>query len=273
MSRIRHNAPDTQTLAIVQARMSSTRLPGKVLLPLGGRPMIGFMLERVRRAKAVDQIVLATSTDASDDALAEAVAAMGIAVYRGSLNDVLARFAGAAQGRGADVVVRLTGDCPLIDPALIDRAVHHLRSNQLDYVTNGEPAMYPDGLDVEAFTHAALQRAFAQATLPSEREHVTPYMRSAAADMRRGSLRGAVDLSALRWTVDHADDLAMVRALVDAITEQQGVDAALRADLFDYLRVLDAQPQLLAVNPHQRNEGYLKSLQQDAAASAKALAA
>lgn len=259
-----------KTLAIVQARMSSTRLPGKVLLPLGGRPMIGFMLERVRRAQAVHEIVLATSTDASDDALAAAVEAMGIPVHRGSLDDVLARFHGAAAGRHADVIVRLTGDCPLIDPALIDRAVNHLRANQLDYVTNGEPAMYPDGLDVEAFTHAALLRTFAEAKLLSEREHVTPYMRSPAANMHRGSLRGAADLSALRWTVDHADDLAVVRALVDAITQQHGPDAALRADLFDYLRVLDAQPQLLAVNPHQRNEGYLKSLQQDAAASAGA---
>jgi spore coat polysaccharide biosynthesis protein SpsF (cytidylyltransferase family) len=259
-----------KTLAIVQARMSSTRLPGKVLLPLGGRPMIAFMLERVRRAEAVHEIVLATSTDASDDSLADTVQAMGIAVHRGSLDDVLARFHGAAAGRDADVVLRLTGDCPLIDPALIDRAVNHLRTNQLDYVTNGEPAMYPDGLDVEAFTHAALLRTFAEAQLPSEREHVTPYMRSAAANMRRGSLRGAADLSALRWTVDHADDLAVVRALVDGITRQHGPDAALRADLFDYLRVLDAQPQLLAVNPHQRNEGYLKSLQQDAAAGADA---
>ncbi|HSW04740.1 glycosyltransferase family protein [Aquabacterium sp.] len=250
----------TRTLAIVQARMSSTRLPGKVLLPLGGRPLIGFMLERVRRAKAVDDIVLATSTDASDDALAEAVVAMGFAVYRGSLNDVLARFAGAAQGRNADVLVRLTGDCPLIDPALIDRAVNHLRDHQLDYVTNGEPAMYPDGLDVEAFTLAALQRTQAEAQLPSEREHVTPYMRSPQAQMRRGSLRGAVDLSALRWTVDHADDLTVVRELVDAL----GAQAALQADLFDFLRVLDARPQLLQANLHQRNEGYLKSLQQDA---------
>lgn len=256
----------SKTLAIVQARMSSTRLPGKVLKELGGRPLIGFMLERVKRAAEVHEIVLATSTDASDDELAATVRELGFGVFRGSLDDVLARFAGAAEGRGADVLVRLTGDCPLIDPALIDRAVKHLRHQGLDYVTNGEPAMYPDGLDVEAFTQAALQRAFVEARLPSEREHVTPYLRVPAAGFRRGSLAGAVDLSALRWTVDHADDLAVVRALVDAL----GAEAALKADLFDFLRVLDANPALLTVNPHQRNEGYQKSLQQDAALAAAA---
>lgn len=255
----------TKTLAIVQARMSSTRLPGKVLLPLAGRPLIGFMLERVKRATEVNEIVLATSTDASDDALAAAVQALGFGVHRGSLNDVLARFAGAAAGREADVVVRLTGDCPLIDPALIDRAVRHLRDNALDYVTNGEPAMYPDGLDVEAFTMAALQRTQAEARLPSEREHVTPYMRTEHAGFRRGSLRGAVDLSALRWTVDHADDLAVVRALVEVIEQRHGAGSGLTADLFDFLRVLDAHPQLLQANPHIRNEGYLKSLLADVA--------
>lgn len=253
----------TRTLAIVQARMSSTRLPGKVLLPLGGQPLIGFMLHRVRRATTVDEIVLATSTDASDDALADAVSAMGVAVHRGSLDDVLARFVGAAQGREADVLVRLTGDCPLIDPALIDRAVLHLRQHRLDYVNNCEPAAYPDGLDVEVFTRQALLRTQAEAALASEREHVTPYMRSPQAGMRRGHLRGPLDLSALRWTVDHADDLAVVRALVDAL----GAEAALQADLFDFLRVLDARPHLLDLNLHQRNEGYAKSLQQDAAAS------
>ncbi|MBI5258796.1 MAG: glycosyltransferase family protein [Burkholderiales bacterium] len=259
------NTPNRcRTVAVVQARMSSSRLPGKVLMSLGSRPLICFMLERVRRARTVDEIVLATSTDGSDDALAEAVSRAGFAVHRGSLDDVLARFAGAAVGRGADVVVRLTGDCPLIDPAIIDRVVSQLRANRLDYVTNGEPATYPDGLDVEAFTFAALMRADAEARLPSEREHVTPYLRLPQVGLRRGSVRGAVDLSALRWTVDHADDLAVVRALVDAL----GPERALTADLFDFLRVLDAQPQLLQLNPHQRNEGYQKSLAQDAALAA-----
>jgi spore coat polysaccharide biosynthesis protein SpsF (cytidylyltransferase family) len=252
-----------KTLAIVQARMSSTRLPGKVLLPLGGHTLIGFMLERVKRARMVDEIVLATSTDASDDALAHAVQALGVAVYRGSLDDVLSRFAGAAEGRGADVAVRLTGDCPLIDPALIDAAVAHLREPGLDYVCNGEPPSYPDGLDVEAFTVQALLQAHAQARLPSEREHVTPYLRAHPQRFRAGNVRGAVDLSALRWTVDHADDLAVVRALVDAFPPGQ----ALLADLFDCLRVLDRQPALLHANPHTRNEGYAKSLRDDAAAA------
>ncbi len=257
-------AAKPRVLAIVQARTTSSRLPGKVLMPLAGRPMICFMLERIRRTSRVDDTVLATSTDASDDVLAETVARSGFDVHRGSLDDVLGRFAGAAAARDCDVIVRLTGDCPLIDAALIDRVVDHLLANGLDYVTNSEPPSYPDGLDVEAFTAVALQRADAQARLASEREHVTPWLRTAAAGLRTGCVGSAVDLSMLRWTVDHADDLAVVRALVDALTPAR----ALEADLFDWLRLLDAQPRLAEANRHTRNEGYQKSLLQDALASA-----
>ncbi len=252
-----------RTVAVIQARMSSTRLPGKVLLPLDGRPMIAFMLERVRRARRIDEIVLATSTDASDDPLAALMATLGVACHRGSLNDVLARFAGAVQGRDADVVVRLTGDCPLIDPALINRVVDHLRSQQLDYVSNTDPPSYPDGLDVEAFTARALHEAVRQARLPSEREHVTPYLYGHRELFRVGGVSGAVDLSALRWTVDHADDLAVVRALVEALPAGSARDA----DLFDLLRALDRHPALREANRHGRNEGYQASLRQDAAAA------
>lgn len=254
-------ATSPQTLAIVQARMSSSRLPGKVLMPLGGLPLILFMLARVRRARLVDDIVLATSTDASDDELAQVVQAAGYRVHRGPLDDVLARFAGAAAASPARVLVRLTGDCPLIDPAIVDRVVQRVASGDCDYCTNGDPATYPDGLDVEAFTHAALREAHEQARLPSEREHVTPWLRAHPERVRVASVRGAVDLSALRWTVDHADDLALVRALVDGL----GAERALQADLFDFLRLVDARPELVSPNVHTRNEGYLKSLQADVA--------
>lgn len=251
-----------RTLAVVQARLSSSRLPGKVLMPLHGQPMILFMLERVRQAKRIDEIVLATSTDASDDPLAEAVSATGTTVHRGPLDDVLARFAGAVEPRPADWVVRLTGDCPLIDPAVVDRVIAQAQDDRLDYCTNAVPASFPDGLDVEVMTRAALTTAAAEARLPSEREHVTPFIRNHPERFRLGAHAAVADLSALRWTVDHADDLELVRALVAALAAD-GRDP-LRADLFDLLRVVAARPALAHANLHQRNEGLLKSLQADA---------
>jgi spore coat polysaccharide biosynthesis protein SpsF len=251
-------------LAIVQARLSSSRLPGKVLMPLGGLPLVLFMLARVKRSQRITDLVLATSSDPSDDALAEQVQAAGYAVHRGPLDDVLARFAGAAQASDAPILVRLTGDCPLIDPALIDRVIASLETQGLDYCSNSEPASYPDGLDVEVFTREALLQADKQARLPSEREHVTPWLRAQPERLKLGSVQSVLSLSHLRWTVDHADDLALVRALVDALDAQQGPGSALRADLFDYLRLLDTRPELLNVNQHARNEGYAKSLQADA---------
>lgn len=253
-----------RTVAIVQARMSSSRLPGKVLLPLGGLPMILFMLRRVQRAQSIDAICLATSSDPSDDRLAATVQGAGYAVHRGSLDDVLERYAGAAAAMRAETVVRLTGDCPLIDPAQIDRVVDTLHARGLDYANNSEQPTYPDGLDVEAMRADALMAAMAEARLPSEREHVTPFIRHRGERFRLACLQGPVDLSALRWTVDHDDDYQVVRALVD------GVANPVAADLFDYLRVMDSHPALRDANRHGRNEGYAKSLADDARLAATA---
>ena len=251
----------SRTVAIVQARMSSTRLPGKVLLPLHGMPMIAFMCQRVRRARLVDALVLATSTDLADDALAAEAARHGIDCHRGDLADVLSRFEGAASAANADLIVRLTGDCPLIEPALIDLVVRTLSERGADYASNVTVPTYPDGLDVEAFTRAALTQAHADARLPSEREHVTPFIRNHPERFAQASVESVVDLSSLRWTVDHADDLAMVRELLAGFTPAQAVEA----DRFDLLRVLDRHPALADMNRHTRNEGYAKSLRQDPA--------
>lgn len=240
----------SRTLAFVQARMSSSRLPGKVLADLGGQPMIGYMLARVRRARLLDGVVLVTSTDASDDPLAEAVAGMGIAVHRGSLDDVLGRFGGAAQAFGGDVIVRLTGDCPLIDPDVIDAVLALREATGADYASNVDPPTFPDGLDVECFTRAALDRALAEATQPAEREHVTLWMRSAAAGLARANHTGLVDASHLRLTVDYADDLGVVRSLV-----AREAASARPFDLFDLMRALDADQTLANANRHARNEG------------------
>lgn len=248
-------------VAIVQARCSSSRFPGKVLQTLRGRPLILFMLDRVRQARSIDTVVLATSDDPSDQALADAVAAEGIAVHRGPLDDVLARFAGAAQAAQAQVVVRLTGDCPLIDADLIDSVVHLLEERGAAYASNCSPPGWPDGLDVEAMTATALMQAHLEATLPSHREHVTLFLRRHPDRFAACHLQPLLDMSALRWTVDYPDDLAFVRALLDAAQ----VESSTSFDRFDLLRILERRPELAGINHHQRNEGLIASLAKDAA--------
>jgi spore coat polysaccharide biosynthesis protein SpsF (cytidylyltransferase family) len=235
-------------VAIIQARMSSSRFPGKVLQRIGEMPMIVFMLHRVARAALLDQIVVATSTDHSDDALTEEVRRSGFDCLRGDLLDVLSRFNAAANSCSADVVVRLTGDCPLIDVDLIDKAVATLISGKFDYVSNVEPPTYPNGLDVEAFTQAALAEANARAESASDREHVTPYIRRNKALFKHMNLRSIWDMSSLRWTVDHADDLALIRAMVAGLP---GGDPSL-ADRFDFLRVFETRRAELPDNQHAR---------------------
>lgn len=248
-----------KTVAIVQARMTSSRLPGKVLEPLCGMPMIVFMLHRVALSETVDEVVLATSTDPSDNELAQSVQKHGFSCYRGDLDDVLMRFYEAAKQTRADIVVRLTGDCPLIDADVIDAVVRKLKQSGADYVSNTYPPTYPDGLDVEAFTFAALERAFVEARLLSEREHVTPYIRNHGELFKSENVCGLVDYSSLRWTVDYPDDYRFVCELIEIV----GVTNPNQGDRYDFLRACEKYPILLEMNQHQRNEGYAKSLIQD----------
>lgn len=199
-------------VAIVQARMSSTRLPGKVMQALAGKPMIEILLDRLARSRLIDQIMLATATNAANDPLARHVEAMGYAIWRGSEEDVLARFHDAARSAHADIVVRITGDCPLIDPDLVDAVIQHLLDTGADYATNTLPPTFPDGLDVEAFTFAALERAIAETDAAHDHEHVTPYLRNND-QFNRVNIANREDLSDWRWTVDEAADLAVVRQI------------------------------------------------------------
>lgn len=252
----------TRTVAFIQARMSSSRLPGKVLADLGGQPMIGHMLSRVRRSARIDHVAVVTSTDASDDPLAAAVEKMGVGVWRGSLDDVLSRFGGAAEAFGGDVIVRLTGDCPLIDPAVIDAVIDLREASGADYCSNVAPPTFPDGLDVECFTRATLESALAEAAKGPEREHVTLWMRSEEAALKLANLDCIIDASHLRWTVDYPDDIDAVRRIV---AEEQ--KAGEHFDLFDILRLAQANRDILAGNQHQRNEGLLHSLAADSSVS------
>lgn len=255
-----------RTLGFIQARSSSSRLPGKVLADIGGRPLIVSMIERVRRARNLDGIILVTSDDASDDALADCVTAAGTPVFRGALDDVLTRFHDAAIAHPADHYVRLTGDCPLIDPAVIDAVVDIHRARRSDYCSNVAPPTFPDGMDVEIFTAALLHRAHAEAQLPVEREHVSYWMYTVAApQLRMANYSLLADCSHVRLTVDYPDDLDLVRRILTQL------DTPVTADLFDILRLLQTDAALGAANPHARNEGLASMLaaQDDAATEGK----
>ena len=206
-------------LAVLQARMSSSRLPGKVMAEVAGAPMIERQIERLRRARLIDEVVVATSVDASDDALARHVEGLGVGVHRGSLDDVLGRYVGALQAFGpADHVARLTGDCPLTDPEVIDATLDLYLKARADYAAN-TPAhrKYPKGLDIEVVRASCLVEAGRTAADPYEREHVTPYFYRHPERFPQVFLTQDADEGEVRWTVDRPDDLDFVRAVYDAL--------------------------------------------------------
>jgi len=248
-----------RVLAILQARMSSSRLPNKVLLPLLGEPMLARQIERLRRAKAIDRLIVATSAAPTDDPIAEQCAALGVACYRGSLDDVLDRFEQAARPHAPQHVVRLTADCPLADPQLIDELIAHHLATGADYTTNANPPSFPDGLDAEVMRYAVLHIAWREARLKSEREHVTLYIASQPKRFFIETFCSETDLSALRWTVDEADDLELVQRIYAALYPRNPAFTTQ-----DVLRLLDEQPALRTLNTsHRRNEGLEKSLAQE----------
>lgn len=250
------------TLAILQARTSSTRLPGKVLMPVLGRPLIMHQIDRIRCMKEVDRLILATSDDPSDDALAALCKENDVECYRGDLNDVLKRFYDAAIGIHPDHVVRLTGDCPLIDPEVVDQVIRFYRDGHYDYATNAVEPTYPDGLDAEVFKFSCLEADYKNATLPSDREHVTPWIRKQP-NYKIGHFKGPQDWSVLRWTVDEPRDFELVTMIYEHFypTNPHFTTA-------DILAYLEQRPELKTWNTeHKRNEGYLKSLKEDNASS------
>lgn len=238
-----------RTIAIVQARMGSTRFPNKVMRRVCGETLIGLLLGRLSRSERIDRIILATSANARDHVLADHARSLGFEVYQGDESDVLNRFYEAARTADAERVVRVTGDCPLIDPALVDALIARMDATGADYLSNTDPPTYPDGLDVEVFTFAALERAWRDTFEPYDREHVTPYIR-AAADIPKASLTHSIDLSAERWTVDEPDDLVVVGKVFEHFHPRRD---------FTWVEVLELKrqhPEYFEANRHlTRNEG------------------
>lgn len=199
-----------RVVGIVQARMGSTRLPGKVLAPILDVPMLQHQLERVKRAKTLSHIIVATSDQATDDPIVALCETLGVDVYRGSESDVLSRFTGAIASTNADVVVRITADCPLISPHVIDSVVNEFLASDADYVSNTLEPTFPDGVDVEVVRASVLVNVESRATDPAEREHVTLGVYCRPEEYIVKNFAGSSDLSELRWTVDSPEDFEFV---------------------------------------------------------------
>jgi glutamate-1-semialdehyde aminotransferase/spore coat polysaccharide biosynthesis protein SpsF (cytidylyltransferase family) len=249
-------------IAIVQARMSSTRLPGKVLADVYGRPMLWRVVSRLGRARLLDKVLVATSENPSDDAIARFCEQEGICCFRGSETDVLDRYYQAARAHRADVVVRITSDCPLIDSVVVDKVVDRFLNGRFDYVSNALRYTYPDGLDTEVFSFEVLEQAWREATKNSEREHVTPYLRSGKFRVENVENDRLLPRN-LRWTVDEPADLEFVRKVYAGF---KGKDHFGMTEVLDFL---SHESTLQELNSSVlSNEGYCRSLYQEAAAGA-----
>jgi len=250
MSKAR--ADHSPVIAIVQARMGSTRLPGKVLAHLAGRPMLERVVERARRASTLDEVVVATTVLAEDEPIAVFCAEQGYPCFRGHPSDVLDRYAQAAQARRGRTIVRLTADCPFIDPQVMDRTVTaYLQADPpVDYASNRLTRTFPIGLDVEVMSIGALTRAWKEADQPYQREHVTPYFYEVPDRFGIASVESGGDFGSYRWTVDTAEDLEFARQIYSRFGGRD--DFGWR----EVLAVLQAEPQLLTLNAHVRQKDF-----------------
>lgn len=238
-------------VAILQARTSSSRLPGKVLAPILGRPMLGMQIERVRRSRAIRRLVVATSDRPEDAPVAALCASEGVDCFRGNLEDVLDRFYQCARQFDAAHVLRLTGDCPLADPELIDALAAMYFERDVDYASNCRPPSLPDGLDAEIFGMQALTQAWHEATDPFEREHVVPFIVRRPERFRTANWSWTEDLSSMRWTVDRTADLEFVRRVYESL-----YPASPAFGFREVLTLVRERPELALINQGiQRNEG------------------
>lgn len=235
-----------KTTLIIQARMGSSRLPGKVMLDIAGKPMLEWVVRRGELASKVDDVIVATTDDPGDDAIAVWCAANGVACFRGSVFDVLDRFYQAALSAKCDRLVRVTGDCPLIDPHLIDEVLDLFERTGADFATNRLPPpwyrTYPIGLDVEVVSFAGLERAWREAKLPFEREHVMPWFYMEEGRNKVEILDHSPDYGMHRWTVDTPDDYRLLEEIFSKL------DDPMHATWYDVLAVVDRNPELEKIN-------------------------
>jgi spore coat polysaccharide biosynthesis protein SpsF len=231
-------------VAIIQARMGSTRLPGKVLMDLGGKTVLARVVDRLRRATRVKEIVVATTDSAADEAIVQECHQLEVLTFRGSELDVLDRYHEAARVFAARAVVRITSDCPVIDPELVDETVRMFHDQRADYASNSLMPSYPRGLDTEVFTTVALERAWREAREPYQREHVTPYFYEHPELFNVISLRSRIDYCQYRWTLDTAADLTLLRKIYARFGSQNDFDWR------QAVRLMEREPELAELNSH-----------------------
>jgi len=229
-------------VAIIQARMGSSRLPGKVLKDLGGETVLGRVVRRLRRSRQISNIVVATTTEPRDELIVAECDRLQASYFRGAEQDVLDRYYQAARANAAEAVVRVTSDCPLIDPELVDETAEVFRDEHADYASNVIPRTYPRGLDTEVFTFDALDRAWREAREPHQREHVTPYLYEHPQMFKLTSLRGAADYSRYRWTLDTREDLELLRAIYSRFDGRDDFSWQ------EALRLMEREPELAELN-------------------------
>lgn len=250
----------SNTILITQARTGSTRLPGKVLKEINGKSLLKIHLDRLKKCKSVSEIIVATTTNSADQIIFDKAVEWGFSAYKGSDSDVLDRFYQSVKDKKAEWIVRVTSDCPLIDPVLVDNIIGFVQENNKDYGSNTLIENYPDGQDIEVFKFSALDQAWKNAKLLSEREHVTPYIRNNS-DVKGGNLFSAInypcdfDFSKIRMTVDEIRDFELIKILVNDL----GTDKS----WLEYTNYI-IQNNLTEINDLIiRNEGLLKSLKND----------
>lgn len=238
-----------KVVALVQARMGSTRLPEKVMRPICSTPLIGLLMQRLACSTQVDDIILTTSNDPRNATLVEYVQQLGYEVFQGSENDVLDRYYRAAKQAKADVIVRITGDCPLLDPKLVDAVIAKFLESNVDYVSNVAPPTFPDGLDIEVFSFRALSRAQHEAKQPMQREHVTTFIREHT-QFTQLNYSNEIDYSKYRWTVDEIEDFIVVKNIYEHFHPRRDFS------WIEILNLSEEKPALFAANQHLiRNEG------------------
>lgn len=231
-------------VAIIQARMGSTRLPGKILRPLAGKPVLRRVIERVRASNAFDEVVVATTVREIDDPAADAAAGFGATVVRGDENDVLSRYGLAAEASAADAIMRITADCPLIDPDVLGQMVSRFRVGDVDLVSNCVRRSYPRGLDAELFSRDALNIMLAEATTAAQREHVTPFLYANPQRFRIFSHEGDRDLSDYRLTLDTPEDYDLLDRIFAAARDPDAIRLA------DIIALFRAHPDWRSINAH-----------------------
>ncbi|MGE7836040.1 cytidylyltransferase domain-containing protein [Viridibacillus arvi] len=230
--------------AIIQARMGSTRLPGKILKEVNDKPLLAYQLERIAHSKFIDKIVIATTVDQKDDVIVEFCENNDVEYYRGSENDVLSRYYEAAEQFGGETIVRLTSDCPLIDPEIVDQTIQHFIDNDFDYVSNAIEPTYPRGLDVEVFTKESFKKVYEEATLPRDREHVTAYYYTTK-DFEISSIKNNIDYSKHRWTVDTMEDFHLIKLIIENLYINNPLFT-----LEDIIELLRKHPEWCEINSH-----------------------